>query len=166
MLPAYAECLVLFSLQLAEAAHSFWHQQLLLERLQDDRGPCCQLQLQYAAKRGFYLSTAKPGAPGKPGGTEVPPLPKEFIQVDALRSRSAVTCTTHKLNALNSRLSDASADCMVLTEQVHPLKVLHHHSMGRRHGNAQGMIQCAPGYAPFLHSLSANKCVATVSRQR
>ena len=41
-----------------------------------------------------------------------------------MRSRSTVTCTTHKLNALNSRLSDASADCMVLTEQVHPLKVL------------------------------------------
>lgn len=38
--------------------------------------------------------------------------------MDAMRNRSAITCTTHKLNALNSRLSDASADCLVLTEQV------------------------------------------------
>ncbi len=79
---------------------------------------CSCLQLQYAAKRGFYLSMPKPGTPTKQGGPEVPPLPKDFIQVDAMRSRSTVTCTTHKLNALNSRLSDASSDCLVLTEQV------------------------------------------------
>ena len=76
------------------------------------------MQLQYAAKRGFYLSTPKPKTATKQGGPEVPPLPKDFIQVDAMRSRSTVTCTTHKLNALNSRLSDASSDCLVLTEQV------------------------------------------------
>ena len=80
---------------------------------------CCpHVQLQYAAKRGFYLSTPKPGTATKQGVPEVPPLPKDFIQVDAMRSRSTVTCTTHKLNALNSRLSDASSDCLVLTEQV------------------------------------------------
>jgi len=75
------------------------------------------MQLQYAAKRGFYISTPKPGTTTKQG-VEVPPLPKDFIQVDGLRSRSTVTCTTHKLNALNARLSNASADCLVLTEQV------------------------------------------------
>lgn len=46
--------------------------------------------------------------------------------MDAMRSRSVVTCTTHKLNALNSRLSDASADCLILTEQVHLRKALCH----------------------------------------
>ena len=78
---------------------------------------CCA-QLQYAAKRGFYFSTPKPGAGAKE--KEVPPLPKDFIQVDSLRSRTNVTCTTHKLNALNARLSDAATDCLVLTEQVSP----------------------------------------------
>lgn len=34
------------------------------------------------------------------------------------RSRSGITCTTHELNALNTRLRDAAADCLVLTEQV------------------------------------------------
>lgn len=86
--------------------------------------PCCRLQLQYAAKRGFYLSTPKPGTATKQGGPEVPPLPKDFIQVDAMRSRTTVTCTTHKLNALNTRLSHASSDCLLLTEQA---CLLHQH---------------------------------------
>ena len=77
---------------------------------------CCIAQLQYAAKRGFYFSTPKPGTGA--GEKEVPPLPRDFIQVDSLRSRANVTCTTHKLNALNARLSDAATDCLVLTEQV------------------------------------------------
>ena len=76
----------------------------------------CFGQLQYAAKRGFYFSTPKPGMGA--GEKEVPPLPRDFIQVDSLRSRTSVTCTTHKLNALNARLSDAATDCLVLTEQV------------------------------------------------
>ena len=76
----------------------------------------CLEQLQYAAKRGFYFSTPKPGTGA--GQKEVPPLPRDFIQVDSLRSRASVTCTTHKLNALNARLSDAATDCLVLTEQV------------------------------------------------
>ena len=76
----------------------------------------CPEQLQYAAKRGFYFSTPKPGTGAQE--KEVPPLPKDFIQVGSLRSRASVTCTTHKLNALNARLSDAATDCLVLTEQV------------------------------------------------
>ena len=76
----------------------------------------CFGQLQYAAKRGFYFSTPKPGTGAK--DKVVPPLPKDFISVDSLRSRAHVTCTTHKLNALNARLSDAATDCLVLTEQV------------------------------------------------
>ena len=70
----------------------------------------CLEQLQYAAKRGFYFSTPKPGTGA--GQKEVPPLPRDFIQVDSLRSRASVTCTTHKLNALNARLSDAATDCL------------------------------------------------------
>ena len=75
------------------------------------------LQLQYAARRGFYFSTSKPGTATNEG-RKVPPLPRDFIQVDSLRSRSGITCTTHKLNALNARLQDAATDCLVLTEQV------------------------------------------------
>lgn len=76
-------------------------------------------QLQYAAKRGFYFSTPKPGSMGMGAKErEVPSLPRDFIQVHGLRSRATVTCTTHKLNALNARLSDAATDCLVLTEQV------------------------------------------------
>ena len=75
------------------------------------------LQLQYAARRGFYFSTSKPGTATKEG-PKVPPLPRDFMQVEGLRSRSSVTCTTHKLNALNARLQDAATDCLVLTEQV------------------------------------------------
>lgn len=34
------------------------------------------------------------------------------------RGTREVACTTHELNALNSRLKDAANDCMLLTEQV------------------------------------------------
>jgi hypothetical protein len=34
------------------------------------------------------------------------------------RGRSATSCTTHELNALNTRLRDAAADCLMLTEKV------------------------------------------------
>lgn len=34
------------------------------------------------------------------------------------RGRNSTCVTTHELNALNSRLRDAAADCMMLTVQV------------------------------------------------
>lgn len=34
------------------------------------------------------------------------------------RGRSSTCVTTHELNALNSRLRDAAADCIMLTVQV------------------------------------------------
>jgi hypothetical protein len=37
------------------------------------------------------------------------------------RGRNSTCVTTHELNALNSRLRDAAADCMMLTVQVRSL---------------------------------------------
>ena len=58
----------------------------------------------------------QPGAKSKTGETN-PALPRGFIQLEA-KNRHNVDCTSHELNALNSRLKDATNDCMVLTEQV------------------------------------------------
>lgn len=58
----------------------------------------------------------QPGGTNK-AGEQNPPLPRFFIQLDA-KNRHNVDCTSHELNALNSRLKDATNDCMVLTEQV------------------------------------------------
>lgn len=75
------------------------------------------LQLQYAAKRGFYLVAPKPGAQLKGGAAG--PLPRKFVQLEGgSRSRNTVACTTAELNALNARLKDATNDCMIITEQV------------------------------------------------
>lgn len=75
------------------------------------------VQLQYAAKRGFYLVAQRPGAKLKEG--TAPPLPRKFIQLDGgTRNRSTVACTTAELNALNARLKDATNDCMIITQQV------------------------------------------------
>ena len=59
----------------------------------------------------------QPGTTNK-AGEQNPALPRTFIQLDA-KNRHNVDCTSHELNALNSRLKDATNDCMVLTEQVH-----------------------------------------------
>lgn len=75
------------------------------------------MQLQYAAKRGFYLVAPKPGAKLK-NDRVGEALPGVFIQLEAGRGRATVSCTTHELNALIARLKDATDDCMVLTEQV------------------------------------------------
>lgn len=76
-------------------------------------------QLQYAAKRGFYLMAQRPGAKTKEG--TVPPLPRKFIQLEGgTRNRVTIACTTAELNALNARLKDATNDCMIITQQVSP----------------------------------------------
>jgi hypothetical protein len=75
------------------------------------------VQLQYAAKRGFYLVAPRPGAKLK-GGT-AGPLPRKFIQLEGgTRNRATLACTTAELNALNARLKDATNDCMIITQQV------------------------------------------------
>lgn len=76
------------------------------------------MQVSYAARRGFYMVCPQPGATNK-AGEQNPALPRSFIQLDA-KNRHNVDCTSHELNALNSRLKDATNDCMVLTEQVSP----------------------------------------------
>ena len=43
------------------------------------------------------------------------------------RGRNTICCTTHELNALNSRLRDAAADCMMLTEKVSCISTAHFH---------------------------------------
>ena len=58
----------------------------------------------------------QPGAKTKSGEIS-PALPRGFIQLEA-KNRHNVDCISHELNALNSRLKDATNDCMVLTEQV------------------------------------------------
>ena len=45
------------------------------------------------------------------------PLPRGFVALEARGTRE-LACTTHELNALNTRLKDAANDCMLLTEQV------------------------------------------------
>ena len=62
----------------------------------------------------------QPGATNK-AGEQNPALPRAFIQLDA-KNRHNVDCTSHELNALNSRLKDATSDCMVLTEQASHVK--------------------------------------------
>ena len=74
------------------------------------------LQVSYTARRGFYLVCPKPGITDKAGDI-TRPLPRSFIQMES-RNRHSVDCTSHELNALNSRLKDATNDCMVLTEQA------------------------------------------------
>jgi DNA mismatch repair protein MSH4 len=83
---------------------------------QSVRDSILHAQLQYAAKRGFYLIAPRSGTEQRDGLAG--PLPDSFIQLEAGRSRATVSCTTHELNALNARLKDATSDCMVLTEQV------------------------------------------------
>ena len=74
------------------------------------------LQVSYTARRGFFLVCPKPGVTDKSGAVNAP-LPRAFIQLET-RNRHSMDCTSHELNALNSRLKDAANDCMVLTEQV------------------------------------------------
>lgn len=76
------------------------------------------VQLLYAAKRGFYLVAPKPGAKQQGDGEAAQQLPLGFIQVEAGRSRTTVSCTTPALNALNARLKDAASDCLILTQQA------------------------------------------------
>lgn len=83
-------------------------------------------QVQYAAKRGFYLVAAVPGSTTKGSDLPAGPLPSAFLQLEQ-RGRSHVSCTTHELKALNARLQDALSDCLMLTAQVY-LNCLRHPS--------------------------------------
>ena len=78
--------------------------------------------------------------------------------MDAMRSRSTVTCTTHKLNALNSRLGDATADCLVLTEQVGHLTIKVSADVMPCIGQRSAKI---PGPAPLCIPERRNACIDT-----
>ncbi|GAB4817899.1 hypothetical protein N2152v2_004945 [Parachlorella kessleri] len=115
----------------------------------------CRLteQVQYTAKRGFYLLLSSAPAWGKrgqreeqgaqedqepssPGVAQAAVVATQAQAVPAAagaaaaalrvppgftilqRSARSVQCTTNELNALNTRLRDASNDCIILTEQV------------------------------------------------
>ncbi|KAF8065536.1 wdr82 [Scenedesmus sp. PABB004] len=91
--------------------------------------PCLAgLKVQYSASKGFFLvvpeggartSAAAASARGRAAGPEhgPPELPKAFLVLEK-RGRGAACVTTHELNALNRRLRDAAADCMMLTCSV------------------------------------------------
>ena len=74
------------------------------------------MQVVYAARRGFHLVAPQPGSKLK-GGETVGALPASWLPLEG-KARGSVSATTHELNALNSRLKDASNDCLLLTEQV------------------------------------------------
>ncbi|WIA16491.1 hypothetical protein OEZ85_013171 [Tetradesmus obliquus] len=92
------------------------------------------LKVQYSSSKGFFLvvpeqqqgrqhaaATSMHGKGYGGGGSAVAAnamqLPKTFLVLEK-RGRNSTCVTTHELNALNSRLRDAAADCMMLTVQV------------------------------------------------
>ena len=83
-----------------------------------------RLQMQYSARRGFYLviqpsDDPQPSASSRSSGATAGGLPHGFLKLDIGRARSSgIPCTTHELTALNGRLRSAADDCLVLTEQV------------------------------------------------
>ena len=84
---------------------------------------CLATQMQYTARRGFYLVLPTLDEPQPSSSTSYSDitaggLPHGFLKLDAGRARSGIPCTTHELTALNARLRDAADDCLALTEQV------------------------------------------------
>ncbi|KAF6261419.1 muts domain V-domain-containing protein [Scenedesmus sp. NREL 46B-D3] len=97
------------------------------------------LKVQYSSTKGFYLvvpeqqsrqqaaATSMHGRSQAGGGSAATAaaaaaaaatqLPKAFLVLEK-RGRNSTCVTTHELNALNSRLRDATADCVMLTVQV------------------------------------------------
>ena len=77
---------------------------------------CASVQVQYTAKRGFYMVLQRPGT-SLEGGSTAPDLPAGFLPLQS-RGTSSLDCTTQELNTLNVRLAKAASDCLILTEQV------------------------------------------------
>ena len=77
---------------------------------------CASVQVQYTAKRGFYMILQRPGTKLE-GGSTASDLPAGFLPLQS-RGTSSLDCTTQDLNTLNVRLAKAASDCLVLTEQV------------------------------------------------
>ena len=74
-------------------------------------------QVQYAARRGFYLVAQAPGTTPKGKTEPAGHLPNIFLELEQ-KGQYNVSCTTHELKALNTRLHDACNDCLTLTAQV------------------------------------------------
>lgn len=84
---------------------------------------CLATQMQYTARRGFYLvlptlDEPQPSSSTSHSDITAGGLPHGYLKIDAGRARSGIPCTTHELTALNARLRDAADDCFALTEQV------------------------------------------------
>ncbi|KAK9800728.1 hypothetical protein WJX73_001198 [Symbiochloris irregularis] len=75
------------------------------------------LKVQYAGRRGFYLVAPLPGTTVKGSTEPAPELPAMFLELER-KGRTQISCTTHELQALNTRLADALNDCLMLTAQV------------------------------------------------
>lgn len=97
-------------------------QHLCTCRYQQQHNASLSLKACYSAKRGFYLAVTRGGAasrgsrgPGSGSGAEQ--LPSGLILLEQ-RPKGICWCTSHELNALNSRLSHAAASCLQLTEEV------------------------------------------------
>uniref|UniRef100_A0A383WQ55 DNA mismatch repair proteins mutS family domain-containing protein n=1 Tax=Tetradesmus obliquus TaxID=3088 RepID=A0A383WQ55_TETOB len=92
------------------------------------------LKVQYSSSKGFFLVVPEQqqgrqqaaatsmhgkgyGGGGSVAAASALQLPKTFLVLEK-RGRNSTCVTTHELNALNSRLRDAAADCMMLTVQV------------------------------------------------
>eukprot|EP00775_Hariotina_reticulata_P012444 gene12444-12581_t len=87
------------------------------------------LKMQYSAAKGFFIvvpdasalsaKACSTGLASQLRDQQAAPhqLPKSFLVLEK-RGRNSTCVTTHELNALNSRLRDAAADCMLLTIQV------------------------------------------------
>ncbi len=75
-------------------------------------------QVSYSGRRGFSLSTLRPGTKRK-DGHEAPRPPSSFMPLPST-SKTRSSWTTHELNALNGRLRSASHDCLMLTDTVSP----------------------------------------------
>lgn len=74
------------------------------------------MQVVYAVRSGFHLVVPQPGSRLKSGET-AGPLPSSWVLLES-KARGSVSATTHEVTALNSRLKDATNDCLILTEEV------------------------------------------------
>ena len=93
------------------------HAAVQLCRLEVASKEVADLQVQYAARRGFYISLPKPGTKTKDDAM-VEEYPARLIPIHGESKGATGTYTTHELNALNARLKDSRCDCLVLSCQV------------------------------------------------
>lgn len=79
----------------------------------------CGMQAESSQQQGRNTSSQQDpvAAEGEGTAAAAAPLPRGLLLLDR-RGKGVRWCSSHELNALNSRLADASHDCLVLTQQV------------------------------------------------